>query len=234
MSPTSRHACAEIAHAIRRGAERHNLSLSEIVRIKQSIRNENSVPVERRSKHTCVHEIEHRGSYLYVVYDNSTHEIVTFLPAGWSPTNPFPTWASPDKKRAYGGVVVNNEGRVLLRKVTGSYKGYVWTFPKGRPEEGESIRETALRETREETGHECRVTGRIREVFRGLDTVTIYFFMRSVRDHGDYHLETCDVRWATLDEAGYLLGLTEHETGRERDLRILEIVRPLLEGASSL
>jgi 8-oxo-dGTP pyrophosphatase MutT (NUDIX family) len=217
----------EIIHSIRRGAERHDLSLSEIAEIKERVRSGETTPVQRQSNRVCVHEIEHRGSYLYLVYDSKTHEVVTFLPAGWVPTNPFPHWQPPAKKKAYGGVVLGDDGRVLLRKVTGSYKGYVWTFPKGRPDEGETPEETALREVREETGHECEIVGVLGKPFRGLDTMTTYFVMRSLRDHGDFHRETCDVRWATFDEARYLLDLTEHEEGRQRDQKVLKAARDL-------
>lgn len=225
MATLSNHGRAEIAHAVRRGEERHGLTLPEIVEIKQKIRTPGgSIPVERRCRRTCVHEVEHRGSHLYVVYDRRTHEIVTFLPTGWTPAHPFPWWGPPGKKKAFGGVVIHGE-RLLLRKVTGSYKGYVWTFPKGRADEDETREQTALREVREETGHECEITGFIQQPFRGIDTETVYFFMRSVQDHGDYHDETCDVRWVHLDEAEYLLGLTEHKVGRERDLAVLHVAR---------
>ncbi len=78
----------------------------------------------------------------------------------------------PGLKREYsaGGVVVKG-GRVLLvrMKATGNplrgtatsrllKKGdYVWTFPKGHVERGETPRRAALREVHEETGWRCRV-----------------------------------------------------------------------------
>lgn len=78
----------------------------------------------------------------------------------------------PELKREYsaGGVVVKG-GKVLLVRVkaTGNplrgtaasallKKGdYVWTFPKGHVERGETPRSAALREVREETGWHCRV-----------------------------------------------------------------------------
>jgi 8-oxo-dGTP pyrophosphatase MutT (NUDIX family) len=42
--------------------------------------------------------------------------------------------------------------RVLLRRPRGDFDGYVWTFPKGRPEPGETPELAALREVKEETG----------------------------------------------------------------------------------
>ena len=56
------------------------------------------------------------------------------------------------KEPAYGGIVVDAKGRILLREPSGHFDGYVWTFPKGRPQPGETAEEAALRETREETG----------------------------------------------------------------------------------
>jgi 8-oxo-dGTP diphosphatase len=58
--------------------------------------------------------------------------------------------AKGERFTSFGGVLFDEQGRVLLRKVTNSYKGYVWTFPKGRQEDG-SPEQTALREVREET-----------------------------------------------------------------------------------
>lgn len=132
------------------------------------------------------------------------------------------------KKVAYGGVVLDDEGRVLLRRVAGNYKGYVWTFPKGRPDEGERPTEAALREVREETGHECSVVRPLGEPVEGLETVTTFFLMRPLRDHGDFHEETTEVRWASWDEAEQLLSLTEHDTGRARDLRVMSLLREAL------
>lgn len=131
------------------------------------------------------------------------------------------------KKDAYGGVVVDDNGRVLLRRVAGNYKGYVWTFPKGRPDGDEAPRTTALREVREETGYDCLVVGPLGAPIEGLETVTAFFLMRPVHDHGDFHEETTEVRWASIEEADELLSLTEHETGRERDLAVLRTLRDL-------
>lgn len=39
---------------------------------------------------------------------------------------------------AYGGVLVNDLGHVLLRRVANNFGGYVWSWPKGRQDPGES------------------------------------------------------------------------------------------------
>jgi len=53
-------------------------------------------------------------------------------------------------------VVVDDEGAILMirRSDTGS-----WALPGGAIDIGESVREAAVRETKEETGIECEITG---------------------------------------------------------------------------
>lgn len=127
--------------------------------------------------------------------------------------------------QSFGGVVLDDSGRILLREVAGHYKGYVWTFPKGRQDAGDTPEETALREVREETGVEAEVIAEVPGVFSGLESDTRYFLMRPVKDHGDFDPETAAVAWVPLDEAERFLSLTEHETGRERDLAVLHAIR---------
>lgn len=132
------------------------------------------------------------------------------------------------KRSAYGGVVVDSEGRILLREPTDHYGGYVWTFPKGDAEEGEAPEQAALREVREEAGVAARVRAPIDEWFEGDTSRTKFFLMDLVEDVGDYGRETQSVRWVSLDEAASLIGQTRSQRGRARDLRVLEVVRRLL------
>lgn len=53
-------------------------------------------------------------------------------------------------------VVVDDQGRVLMIERTDNGK---WALPGGAQELGESVREAAVRETREETGIEIEVSG---------------------------------------------------------------------------
>jgi 8-oxo-dGTP diphosphatase len=54
-----------------------------------------------------------------------------------------------------------------LRRPKGDFDGYVWTFPKGRPDAGETPEQAALREVKEETGYSAKVIGKLPGSFRG-------------------------------------------------------------------
>ncbi|MEO8452715.1 MAG: NUDIX domain-containing protein [Gemmatimonadota bacterium] len=129
------------------------------------------------------------------------------------------------EKLAYGGVVIRKNGDVLLREPANHFDGYVWTFPKGRPNPRESPEETALRETLEETGVRASVVAQIPGDFLGGTTVTRYFLMTEVAEGtelGAFEWETVSVRWVAMEEARRLIGLTTNERGRKRDLAVLE------------
>lgn len=55
------------------------------------------------------------------------------------------------KAISYGVLILNEQGQLLLAHATGQKH---WDIPKGGAEEGESPREAAIREVREETGIE--------------------------------------------------------------------------------
>ena len=127
------------------------------------------------------------------------------------------------KKLAYGGVVVDSEGRILLREPTNHFDGYVWTFPKGRPNGGETQEETALRETLEETGVFAEIVDRIPGSFPGGTTDNIYFLMRPTgRTESPCKGETASVLWTPPDKARRLIGETTNPVGLKRDLAVLE------------
>src|SRR5437764_13750926 len=53
----------------------------------------------------------------------------------------------PVKIVAAGGIVKNEEGKILMQ-----YRRGKWDLPKGKLDEGETIEECAVREVKEETG----------------------------------------------------------------------------------
>lgn len=57
-----------------------------------------------------------------------------------------------------GGIVFNNQGQVL---VTQHSSNKHWSFPKGHIEKGQSSKEAALREVKEEVGIEAEIIGKV-------------------------------------------------------------------------
>jgi 8-oxo-dGTP pyrophosphatase MutT (NUDIX family) len=124
--------------------------------------------------------------------------------------------------RSYGGVLVDEEERVLLRMPAGQFDGYVWTFPKGRGHEEESPEETALREVLEETGYRAEVVCAVPGSFAGGTGATEYFLMRPLGGQGPYdRAETEDVRWVPLAQAATYIEQTRNMIGRRRDFAVL-------------
>ena len=114
---------------------------------------------------------------------------------------------------AAGGVVLRGSGDALEVVVAGRTSDHTWVFPKGTPDPGETIEETALREVREESGLEV-------EILRPLGTIDYWFAIPGERVHKIVHFflmrahggdvsrhdhEYDDVRWVTVSDARRLL-----------------------------
>ncbi|CAG7644970.1 NUDIX hydrolase [Paenibacillus allorhizosphaerae] len=124
---------------------------------------------------------------------------------------------------AYGGIVFNHEGKVLMRSPSGYWGGYVWTFAKGGADpDDRSPEETALREVLEETGHECIIVAPIPGEFQSDTCVTKYFLMKPATRIVPHDHETQEVRWVTPDYAFDMIRLTKTEKGRSRDWNALQ------------
>ena len=89
----------------------------------------------------------------------------------------------------------------------------LWALPKGTPDSGETLAETAIRETREETGLEV-------EIEEPITAITYFFVHRRTRFHKTVHFflmrptggrvedhdhEFDEVRWVSLAEAQALM-----------------------------
>lgn len=145
----------------------------------------------------------------------------------WPRANPMPK----GKAVAYGGVVVDAAGRILLREPANHFGGYVWTFPKGHSNPGESPQDAALREVLEETGVQASIIEPIPGDFRGDTTITKFFLMRPLAEGiapGPMDAETQAIRWVTFEEAAHLIRMTKSYSGIARDLAVLEAARTLL------
>ena len=105
----------------------------------------------------------------------------------------------------------------------------LWALPKGTPNGGESVEETALRETAEETGLVVEIEERIGPIsyvfVRGSTRYfkTVHFFlMRPVGgDLADHDHEFDEVRWVPLPEALRLLNYPTERSVVEQAERLL-------------
>jgi 8-oxo-dGTP pyrophosphatase MutT (NUDIX family) len=133
---------------------------------------------------------------------------------------------------------VTSAGGVVHRTVDGTHdivivhrrSPVLWALPKGTPDSGETIEETALRETREETGLEVEIVAPISSIryffVRGSTRFhkTVHFFLMRATGGGlELHdAEFDEVRWAPAQEA---LALLTHATERsvvERALKLID------------
>lgn len=140
-------------------------------------------------------------------------------------------WPSPEDDeipikykptRSYGGVVIDLQGRVLLRAPKNFFGGYAWTHAKGGQDKGETAEETAVREVLEETGWLANVVAEIPKDYPGSTTITRYFLMEPVEKVQAPDAETFRVAWFTIGGARNRIQDTQHLVGQQRDLDVLE------------
>jgi 8-oxo-dGTP pyrophosphatase MutT (NUDIX family) len=140
------------------------------------------------------------------------------------------------KATSAGGVVfrLNDGSREVL--LCGRSSDRLWALPKGTPEAGETLEQTALREVREETGVEVEKVGVVGEVkywfSRPQEGVrynkTVHHFLLqpiggdpSLHDH-----EFDDVRWFPVQEALKLMTYPN-------EARILRMAIEMVDGRDS-
>ena len=143
-------------------------------------------------------------------------------------------------KRARGAAtrVAIAAGGVVLREglggpevvVAGRVADGSWVFPKGTPDLGESIEETALREVREESGLDVRIV-------RPLGSMAYWFLASGQRVHkrvqfflmeavgGDlarHDAEYDDVRWVSVADARRMLSFDSYREILDRALGLVD------------
>jgi 8-oxo-dGTP pyrophosphatase MutT (NUDIX family) len=131
-----------------------------------------------------------------------------------------------DQPRGGRTVRATSCGGIVLRDNTGTREiclgrrqrslgrnGTTWTLPKGTPNDGEAIDQTALREVAEETGLEVRIlapVGAIDYFFtqngKRIHKTVHYFLMEATGGSLEAHDHEFDeVRWVPVDEARTLM-----------------------------
>ena len=131
---------------------------------------------------------------------------------------------------AAGGVVLRGAHDDLEVVIAGRESDRTWVFPKGTPDPGETVEETAIREVREESGLDV-------EIIRPIGSIDYWFAVPGERVHKIVHFflmraqggdtsrhdhEYDDVRWVPVTEARRML---TYDTYREMLQRAIDAAR---------
>lgn len=126
-----------------------------------------------------------------------------------------------DFQAAYGAIVIDQTGRVLVREVAGSHDGYRHSFSHGHRAPDETPKETACRMTLAQTGWSVEIVDRIPGAFWSGNGKAIYFLARPIEQVSDSGWKTSGVSFVAPDRAMAMLQQTTNKTGRERDVAAL-------------
>ena len=131
-----------------------------------------------------------------------------------------------------GGVVCRVRDGVLEAVLCGRDYPRKWSLPKGTPEEGESVEETALREVAEETGLQVAIDAPVGSITYWFmlprdgvrcRKVVHYFLMRATGGSTEEHdAEFDEVRWFPVDEALSVMQYPNEVRTLERAMAALE------------
>ncbi|MFO1539193.1 MAG: NUDIX hydrolase [Chloroflexota bacterium] len=132
-----------------------------------------------------------------------------------------------------GGVVLRttaNGPEIVLGRRRRERDGMTWSLPKGTPEPGESLEETALREVTEETGLAVAIVAPVGPIeYRFVQSgtrihKTVHYWLMEVTggDLGGHDHEFDEVRWVGLAEATRLMTFPTERAIVERALPAAE------------
>ena len=107
-----------------------------------------------------------------------------------------------------GGLVLDDQGQVLLIRARDLRGQPVWTLPKGALTSGETNTDAALREVREETGYRCEVVRELEPVTywfrrdgRQIKKTVHWYLMRPLEKVGEHDHEVDEVLWTDRNDA---------------------------------
>ena len=122
-----------------------------------------------------------------------------------------PRYAHYERQTSAGGVVYRMQDGQVEVLLCCRKEPLLWALPKGTPDGGESIRETAIREVTEETGVQVEILGKlgsVRYFFTRIqdntrcDKTVHHYLMRPTGGDPAYHDHEFDeARWIPVEEA---------------------------------
>ncbi|MFI5343827.1 MAG: protein-tyrosine phosphatase family protein [Chlamydiales bacterium] len=147
------------------------------------------------------------------VFDHRNYLPGFYEPHGMTPSFMEPPFQSPHGYNIAAGTVIQlKDQRYVLAQPTGRFAGYSYTFPKGRPNDGESLQQAAIREAREEAGLEVELTGVLGD-YRGGSTFTRYYTAKLVGgDPSDCDFETSKVHFVPPERVEELLQKNDRQS----------------------
>lgn len=135
-------------------------------------------------------------------------------------------------EKSCGAVIYYRSDKAIKYLLVKNHNARCWSFPKGHIENGESEKQTAAREIKEETGLDVRFESDFRETGMyhpfGRTSKKVVFFLAEARsDEVSIQRREIDYyRWVTMEQARQLC---KHEN----DIKVLEKVSLLLETSST-
>lgn len=156
------------------------------------------------------------------------------------PSKPYKPKKPKKPMVSTGGVLIRDDGMILLREPANFFDNYAWTHAKGGVDPGETDEEAAIREVLEETGWVAEVVAPLPGEFTSPSgTINRYFLMRpisedltpddpSIKKKGPIpgrkypEWETFRVKWFSYPDALEHISYTQKPSGRMRDTEVLK------------
>lgn len=102
------------------------------------------------------------------------------------------------------GCVVKKDNKILMVQESNEKYYGQWNFPAGHVDEGENIMEVAIREVKEETGCDVKLTGLlpIKTVYqKGIPTLIVEFTAEILNENIQFDKnEILDVKWIDIED----------------------------------
>lgn len=125
------------------------------------------------------------------------------------------------QEKSCGCIIINNNNEILLIHHNAGH----WDFPKGHMEQGETEKQTAIREVKEETNIDVEVNENYRYSTKyspkeNVIKEVVYFLAKNINDNKQAQLEeVSEVKWFKFEDA---LEIITYSTSKEILIKLKE------------